>query len=174
MNSGRPEPITEPEAARKRALRLLKAKARSRRDLVSALIKRGVVKELAERIAGDLERAGLIDDRALAEATVRNQVERKPVGPGFLQARLARQGVPRQIAADAVRQGLAGRDALADATGLVKARLARGNTREEDPRKARARLVAWLARRGFDPDVCFRAVDAAMPRPGRGPPTKRA
>jgi regulatory protein len=111
----------------------------------------------AEAAAAELERVGLLDDRKLAESLVRKQMGAKPAGKRVLVAKLRQRGIPGATAEEAVKQGTAGRDELADAVDLArrKARLFKAG---EDPQVARRRLFAYLARRGFDGAICRAAV----------------
>jgi regulatory protein len=127
---------------RERALRLLAGGAHSVRGLERKLLARGAVPGL---VAGELARlaaAGLLDDRAYAEAWVRQRLERHPEGPGPLEAGLRRRGVPRELAAQTVRREVTEEVERAAAAALAgKLRRRSGMTPEL--------LSNTLARRGF-------------------------
>lgn len=146
-----------PAAARQAAVRILKTRLISRSALVTRLVRRGFSRGSAEAAAEALERVGLLDDRRLAESLVRKQMGSKPVGKRVLESKLRQRGISGTAAGAAVAQGMAGRDVLADAIDLARRR-ARLLKPGEDPQVVHRRLFGYLARRGFDAEVCREAV----------------
>jgi regulatory protein len=127
---------------RDRALRLLAGGAHSTRGLERKLLARGADPGLVAAELRRLAACGLLDDRAYAEAWVRQRLARHPEGPGPLLAGLQRRGVPREIAEETVRAQLTEEAERAGVTALAeKLRRRSGMTPE--------RLEAALARRGF-------------------------
>jgi regulatory protein len=145
--------------AKEAALRLLAYRARSRAELRRRLSFRGFEEDVVEETLTALERNGLVDDAEFSRGWVRARTGSRPVGPNRLAAELRGKGVPRETIEEALAP-LEG-DAevqMAVAFGRNKAAQLRG----EEPRDARRKLGAALARRGFSWDAVRRAVDLLL------------
>ncbi len=129
-------------AVHERALRLLAGAAHSLRGLERKLRARGVEAGLLAAELDRLAEAGLLDDRAYAEAWVRQRLERHPEGPGPLLAGLERRGIGRELAEQAVRAQLTEEVERATAAALADKLRRRSDMTPE-------RLRGTLARRGF-------------------------
>jgi regulatory protein len=125
-----------------RALRLLAGAAHSTRGLERKLLARGAEPGLLAAELARLEAAGLLDDRAFAEAWVRQRLARHPEGRGPLLAGLERRGVSRELAEQAVREALTAEVERAAAAGLAERLHRRSDMTPE-------RLRGTLVRRGF-------------------------
>jgi len=141
-------------------LRLLTAKARTRAELSGQLAKRGYPDDVSNRVLDRLAGVGLVDDDAFAEQWV--EARRSSAGKGrrALAAELHTKGVDN----DVITKVLAGMDAGAErarAEQLVKTRLRRENL-DGDPARVARRLVAMLARRGYDPSVAYDVVSEQL------------
>ena len=102
----------------------------------------------------------ILDDRRFAESLVRKQLGSKPAGKRVLVARLRQRGIDPTPANHAAGQALEGRDGLRDAIDLARRRL--GTMKPGlDPQLVQCKVFAYLARRGFEPEVCRSAVEAA-------------
>jgi regulatory protein len=127
---------------RERALRLLAGGAHSVRGLERKLLARGAEPGLVAAELARLTASGLLDDRAYAEAWVRQRLARHPEGLGLLEAGLRRRGVPRELAAQTVRREVTEEVERVAAAALAgKLRCRSGMTP--------ALLSNTLARRGF-------------------------
>ena len=126
-----------------RALSMLTTRPLSRKELTGRLRERtDATEEEASAVADELERLGLLDDRAYAEALARHY-SAKGYGPYRLREELYRRGVPREHW-DAA---LAGTEDPAEAIDAVLRKKLRGADLS-DPR-ARKRAADALARRGY-------------------------
>lgn len=142
----------------------------NRRALSRAVVEKkaqakGFEHTVVARLLAEFERTGLINDAQLAREGAQAIVTRKPAGQPLIIARLTRRGVDESDAAHAADLALRGRDALADAVSLVRARL--GRTRAAavvNTPQTRRRLLGLLARRGFDDDTACEAVDSVLGR----------
>ncbi|HTQ20410.1 recombination regulator RecX [Mycobacterium sp.] len=158
-----PPSISEPsreEQARALCLRLLTARARTRAELSGQLAKRGYPGDVSDRVLDRLAAVGLVDDAAFAEQWV--QARRSSAGKGrrALAAELHTKGVDN----DVITKVLAGIDGGAErerAEQLVRAKLRRENLDGDQMRVAR-RLVAMLARRGYDQTLASDVVGAQL------------
>jgi regulatory protein len=145
-----------------RALDMLAFRGRATRELRNALLRKG---EEAANVDHALERLtamGLLDDASYA----RQYAHAKIVGPGFsrrrLQAELAKRGVARDVADEAIADALAEDDVDSDAIlERVAARKLRSLEKEDAPTRRR-RLYEFLARRGYDSDDIRRVMDRML------------
>ena len=136
-----------------RALSLLTARPLSRKELIDRLIERADATEKeAEAVADELERLGLLNDRAYAETLVRHY-SAKGYGPYRLREELRRRGVPRAYW-DEVLEEL---DDPAEAIDALLRQKLRGRTVD---RKELKRASDYLARKGYS----WNDISAALRR----------
>ncbi len=143
------------------AMRRLARRGKSSGQLVDDLVRAGHGKDAAVEAVERLRRAGLIDDRALAESYARQVAARSASGRRLLEAKLRSKGFGGEIAAEAAKGAAGERDALEDAVALARKKV-RSLPRTIDPAAGKRRVWAALARRGFEVDVCMRAVAVGM------------
>jgi len=138
------------DAAHAAALRLLTTRARTRAELRERLEQRGFEPAAVAETLKRLERVGLVDDAALAGAVAEGRAERGLDAPAIaaelrdrgvdpaVAERAAEAAVPTESRADRCRQVAEAR--LAQLAGLPASTQLR-------------RLAAYLARRGYPPDL---------------------
>lgn len=143
-------------AATTHALRLLRRRLRTRREVADALRRRGLDERTTMSVLGELQRAGWIDDARFARLWVRDRLTLRPSGRRRLRFELLARGVSAPVVDDALSDALP-----ADREGD----LAVAQARQRAPRLARLprevaarRLAAWLQRRGFSVDVIADAL----------------
>ncbi|HVE78196.1 MAG TPA: regulatory protein RecX [Gemmatimonadaceae bacterium] len=142
-----------------RALNMLAARARSRRELERLLVRKGEPADLAREAIRRLEQAGYLDDAEFARQFARA----KALGAGLARRRLAaelgRRGVERAVADRAVDEVFVDErvDEREGVERLVRKRLA--SLAGLDPATRRRRLYAYLARRGYGPDLIRVAIE---------------
>ena len=137
--------------AREKALALLAVRARSRRELTDRLGRSGHEADAVETVVADLEAAGLIDDAAFARAWADDRVRLRPSGRRKLESELVGKGIPRDVIARVLDETFEEHAELE-----LAARAASKRTRRFGgavPEKERARLHAFLVRRGFSHEV---------------------
>lgn len=179
-----PKPLA-PDRAWDYALWLLGRQAYTSSEVTERLRRRGLEPEVRERVVARLQELGLLDDRAYAAAYVRRRREER--GRHALRAELLRKGVAESLV-DAVLAGDADEPPLDDRQQLDAAvalltkhawRYQAGEASNEDAadsaeanapdaadaanaqRRARARAMGFLARRGFAPAVASAALARA-------------
>jgi len=164
MTASCPPPSTsEPsreEQARALCLRLLTARARTRAELAGQLAKRGYPDDVSTRVLDRLANVGLVDDAGFAEQWVHARRANAGKGKRALAAELHTKGVDN----DVITSVLGGINPAAErgrAEQLVRTRLRREKLSDDDVRVAR-RLVAMLARRGFDQTMAYDVVSAEL------------
>jgi regulatory protein len=141
-------------------LRLLTERARTRAELAGQLAKRGYPDDVSTRVLDRLSDVGLVDDAGFAEQWVHSRRANTGKGKRALAAELHTKGVDN----DVITSVLGGINPAAErgrAEQLVRTRLRRENLSDDDARVAR-RLVAMLARRGFDQTMAYDVVSAEL------------
>lgn len=141
-----------------RAVMMLAARGRAAKDLERQLVRKGEPEELARLAVERLACEGFVDDRSYARSFVRS----KSAGAGLarfrLKQELARQGVERTVADEAIAEVFEeqGIDEVATAIALATKRTR--SLHDADPKSQRRRLFSFLARRGYPPSVISIAI----------------
>jgi regulatory protein len=158
--------------AKESALSLLAVRPRARRELTDRLARKGFAADATDWALGEVDRLGLVDDSAFAEAWVRDRLRLRPRGARALQSELIRKGIDTELARRAVTACMADAGA-ADGTLCLAAaeKWARSNARRiaaatesEERRRLKRRLGAFLMRRGFGAEAVREAVEACLRR----------
>ena len=149
------------DKALQKALDRLGRRAHSRRELDLKLRRLEYETAVRERVLDRLAELGLIDDRAFAEAVVRDTAARKPAGPRLLKQKLMQKGVEGETV-DEVLADLAptADQQAAQALELVRKKLPSMTRLDAATRKRR--LYGMLGRRGFDYDAIESALRVAL------------
>lgn len=157
--------------ARDAALRLLGHRMRSRAELRRRLARKGFPGPVIEQTLAWLEERDYVDDRAFAEAFVRDRIRLKPRGRFGLLRELSRKGIDDAVAEAAVDNVLAAQQVdemdlareAADAWARKnRSAIRKAGTSRDARQKARRRLYSHLARRGFAPDAVREAIAATL------------
>ncbi|MGK7313261.1 MAG: regulatory protein RecX [Candidatus Longimicrobiales bacterium M2_2A_002] len=167
------ELVGEDEAYRARhaAMNLLAHRARSRAELRRRLWRKEFPDPVIDRTLEWLEERDYLDDRAFAEAFVRDRLRLRPRGRFALIQELRRKGVDDAVAEAAIASVMdaeeVGERELALEAAEAWARKNRRSLRQardsrEDRLKARRRLYGHLARRGFRGDASRAAIAAIL------------
>jgi regulatory protein len=152
--AGKPAPSTIPHAeqitlVREAALRLLNVRERSRAELRIRLRQKGFAPDVIETVLDPLHEAGLQDDRRFAESFAESAASRG-MATRRIQGELRARGVSKEVAAIAATE-----DPESERARALEAALRRAARMRDLPTEARLRrLTGFLARRGFEPDVC--------------------
>lgn len=155
----RDDPAADPrEVAREIALRLLTVKSRTRAELLAGLAKRGVPDAVASDVVERFEELKLVDDAEYARAWAQGQ-QRRMKSARVLKQELRRKGVDDEILDDTFASVDADDD-YAAAYALARKKLR--TLASLEPQVRDRRLAGALARRGFAPDVCWRAMKDAL------------
>ena len=137
-------------AAHAAALRLLTTRARTRTELRARLEQRGFEAAAVAETLERLERVGLVDDAALAAAVAEGRAERGLDAPA-IAAELRDRGVDPAIAERAADAAVPSESRADRCRQVAEARLDQ-LTGLPAPTRLR-RLAAYLARRGYPPDL---------------------
>ncbi|MGB8022069.1 MAG: regulatory protein RecX [Candidatus Nanopelagicales bacterium] len=152
----RDDPDTDPErVARTILLRRLQQAPRTRTELAETLQERAVPPDVADRVLGRFEEAGLVDDRLFARMWVDSRQAGRGLSTRALREELRRKGVADDCIAEAVGR-VTPEAELAAAREIV---LRRASSLRGLPRPTQIRrLTGILARRGYSADVRARVV----------------
>jgi regulatory protein len=99
-----------------------------------------------------------VDDGAFARAVAEHAFGNRRAGERSVRAALAGKGVPPEVAAAAIEEF--GGDEEARALELARSRVSRLHALP--PERAYARLVGFLARRGYPPSLAREAARRAL------------
>jgi regulatory protein len=157
--SEKPAEPKRDEQARDVCLRLLTVRARTRAELEAQLTKRGFPEDVGARVLDRMAEVGLIDDTAFAEQWVRERRTNAGKGKRALAAELRTKGVDADVIAATLDSVDAG-EWRVRAEELVATKLRRENL--DDATKVTRRLVAMLARRGYNQGMAFDVVSTQL------------
>ncbi len=149
-----PRPVVNADELWERSLQLLARRAHARAELERKLRRYKPEPAWMDQVLSRLEDRGLLDDRRFARDTADALVRGGRSGPGRISARLRNAGVASGESGEAMAELEV--DWVERCRALAKERVARGADLR-DP-KARARLVRFLAGRGFQSGVIFRVL----------------
>jgi regulatory protein len=138
------------DAAHAAALRLLTSRARTRAELRQRLEKRGFEPAAVAETLDRLERVGLVDDAALAEAVAQGRAERGLDAPA-IATELRDRGVDPAVAERAAQAAVPAEDRADRCRQVAQARLAQ--LHGLPPATQLRRLAAYLTRRGYPPEL---------------------
>jgi len=144
--------------ARRYLLRLLRYRPRSRGEAASRLRRRGYSDGIIEEVLLWAEGSGLIDDGAFAKLWIADRLERRPCGKALLRRELRGKGVALELIEQALREAEVDEEALA--RGLATERLKRYS--ELPSAEQRRRVLAFLVRRGFSPELSRRVLQGLL------------
>lgn len=149
------------EAAARAALRALSRRSYARVDLQRRLMQKQHPPAAVQRALERLAAQGLLDDRQYAEHFAATRAARGR-GPARLVSDLIHQGVERRLAQEAVQATLAA-EGIDPGTAVreVAARRA-AQLGDLPPAVKRRRLLAYLARRGYEGHVVRTVVEEVV------------
>jgi len=132
------------------AVAMLARRACSREEIRKKLDANHYHEEVTDLVLYKLEKEGFLDDRAFAEQWLRYRLSGR-YGSRRVEQELRFKGVSPEIRSE-IMESVSEEDQLSQAVLFIQARLRR-DSREEDPRKTRDRILRALLRRGFDWDT---------------------
>lgn len=142
--------------AYEQALSMLDRCARSEKQILDALSRRGIVPGAARAAVNRLRENRVLDDQALARRFVELQTE-KPVGRCAIRQKLRQKGISEEDA-EAALDTIS--DQMQSEAALEIARKLYPRYEGQPLRAARAKLGQALARRGFGWDDIGRALES--------------
>lgn len=139
------------DKARNKALRLLAGRDHAKAELARK-IARTEGAEAAEAAADEMERAGLVDDRAFAERFARELFGRRLFGRRRAVLELSRRGVARTLAEEVCAE--LDDDPVRRAAAFLEKKYPRASADEKERRRA----LSALERAGYDWDTARDAL----------------
>jgi regulatory protein len=153
--AGQGAPADPVAKAKEICLDLLATRSRTKAELRTRLLRRGIEEPVADQVLGRLDEVGLVDDAAFAEQWVRSRHTYQGMARRALSAELRRKGVADHVAAEAVST-LDGEAEESRARDLVRKRLRTMGAAPE--LTVIRRLVGMLARKGYPEGLAYRVV----------------
>lgn len=138
------------------ALRALSRRERSTAELAGWLDERGFDVDEVEAAVSELIEVGALDDERFARAFSEDKRDLRGWGPERIAGVLAERGVDQELI-ERYCESEDHEQQVRRATGLLRER---GGELGDD--RARARALGFLTRRGYDYDVAYAAVRAAV------------
>lgn len=140
------------------AVSLLARRPYSRKELLTRLLHLKYTEEVADLVIFKLEQERLIDDQAFCEQWIRFRRERK-LGPALIRRELKMKG----ISDDMIQKTMDETDSEADSdNAVILAKKAWKRIRaDEDIRKSRQKITAFLVRKGYSWDTAYSACKKA-------------
>lgn len=156
MRATAADPDADPESvARTIGLTMLDRAPKTRSELATAMAKRGVPDDAAEKVLDRFAEVGLIDDVAFATAWVDSRHRGRGLARRALANELRKRGIDADIAGDALLSVSSDDEAVA-AEALVRRRLRSMSGMSRDVQSRR--LVAMLGRKGFGGSMAYGVV----------------
>lgn len=143
------------DVARTILLRRLTASARTRRECLDDLMKRGIPEDVATRVVDRFVEVGLINDAEYARLWVQSRQRSRGSARSVLRQELRAKGIDDELAAPAL-DDIDPDVESARARQLVEVRV-RSMSGLDEPTKQR-RLVSMLMRRGYQQSVALGVV----------------
>lgn len=147
---------------REAALVLLAFRPRTAAELRRRLLQKEFPAEVVDSCIANMVDQGLVNDGAFAETFVRDRVRLRPKGKHRLAQELRAKGVDADEAQEAITEVFEREDVSESDLARAAAEKWRPRAGEERP-KARARLHAFLARRGFGGDAIREVMAELLP-----------
>ena len=142
--------LSNAEEARKYAFLLLKFRLRSENELTSRLRQKKFPEEIIRDTICFLKDKQFIDDRIFAKGWVVSRLKR-PFGLRRIRQELAQKGLGKEIIEETFVQVKEDYDEGSIVRQLAEQRFSK--LKSIEPLKAKARVYAYLMRRGFSPDI---------------------
>jgi len=142
------------------ALRLLNYRERSIKELEGRLLEKHYSPPTIDAVIKRLLELDLLDDSKFAQLWTRSRVRFKPRSAWLIGRELREKGIAEEIIQQVIEEEFTPEQELEAAMSLAEKQARR--YRGEDPEKARRKLFAFLARRGFSPDKIWACLGEVL------------
>lgn len=133
------------------AVNLISFRPRSRQEITNYLNRKKATPKMVAIILGKLERLGYLDDAKFARWWLEQRLKFRPKGRVALMAELSAKGVDRETANQALAESNLKAAEPEAARRLLEKQWPKWRTLP--PLKQKQKAYAYLARRGFSPEV---------------------
>ena len=148
----------EGQRARQVGLRYLSNRARTVHEVRQKLQEKRFAEHVIDQVIVDLKRLNLLDDRAFAQRWIEARIAgKRSAGARKFTLDLQRKGIAEEIIAEALEEFAA--DLASGSAALKLLRRQQWRFRALDEHKAKRRMLGLLARRGYDRELAFKAVE---------------
>jgi regulatory protein len=144
--------------ARRAAERSLARRMRTGKEMAAYLRGKEFPETAIATVVEDLTRLHLLDDRAFAEAFVRDRLRFRPRSRSVIERELIAKGVEKSVARAVLAELLGDETEWSTALALAEKFLRQHASLEEDARKRR--VFGFLQRKGYSPSGIFRVLHA--------------
>lgn len=131
------------------ALHFLGHRARTRKEIVTKLRKKGFNEEVILYAIRRLTEINYIDDAAFTTSFIQGRFNNKKYGPERIKRDLLRLGIDPSMAEESIKKLIHKQDEQGAALDLAKKRWKRLRN-EQDPLKKKKKLMDFLMRRGYN------------------------
>ena len=142
------------------ALRLLNYRERSRKELTDKLAEKKYTRETVLKVVKRLEELELLDDEKFSRLWVRSRLRFKPRSAWLISRELRDKGIDEELIRRIVEEEFTPEQEMEAAMILAEKRFE--HYLEDEPTRARRKLFAYLARRGFSPDMIWKCLERVM------------
>ncbi|MCM8779459.1 MAG: recombination regulator RecX [Candidatus Omnitrophica bacterium] len=140
------------EKAKNYALKLLKYRPRTQKEIFERLIKKKYPQDLIEKVVQELKEAGLLNDREFVKFWINWRREVNPRSKNFIFWELRKKGVSEDLIKEKLEE-INSEDDFSQAEQLAKKQFERLKDRE--PEKKKIRIYGYLKRRGFAESIIY-------------------
>ena len=148
----------EGQKARQVGLTYLSSRSRTVREVREKLQEKKFAERVIDQAIEDLKRLNLLDDRAFARRWIEARIAgQRSAGARKFTQDLRRKGIAAEIIVEVLEEFAADLDSGSAALKLLSRQQWR--YRELDELKAKRRMLGLLARRGYDRELAFKAVE---------------
>ncbi|MFN7170834.1 MAG: regulatory protein RecX [Candidatus Omnitrophota bacterium] len=138
--------------AKNYALKLLKYRPRTQKEIFERLIKKKYPQDLIEKVVQELKEAGLLNDREFVKFWINWRREVNPRSKNFIFWELRKKGVSEDLIKEKLEE-INSEDDFSQAEQLAKKQFERLKDRE--PEKKKIRIYGYLKRRGFAESIIY-------------------
>ncbi len=146
----------------RKILGMISRRPHTEKELRLKLFQKGYDREVVDQALAKAAELGLLDDGHFARLFVEEKLLGGRYGRRRIEAELRRRGVEWELIQAAFEQFAKVHGENAEWENILTAAKRKWQSlvpREKDLRKRRHKLLAFLANRGYDAELCFRVVD---------------
>ena len=143
-------------SAKESALRFLEHRSRSEKEIRQKLTGYKYPGPVIDEIVQNLKESKLIDDEDFARRFAQDKILSSPMGARLLQQELWKKGIAEELIQRTIREVLPELKQLELAEKIVKKKMK--TLKNTDDRKKKQKLSEFLARKGFDWEIIWKAV----------------
>lgn len=144
---------------KQRALSFLARRFHSERELLIKLKQKSYEDRLIKLVLNELREKSFIDDQVFANHFIEEKLKKKQWGKNKIRAALISKGVSTSIIDEVLKSFDSEVDQNEAAINLAQKKFERLKPRENDERKLKQKIIAFLLSRGFDYEVSSEVVN---------------